>query len=181
MKRILFILTISLMGMQQLYAQEIYVCRQVHVSFFSSAPVEDIQAATEKGVSALNSHTREIYFKIPIRSFDFPNGMMQEHFNENFLESAKYPYSTFKGKIISPVDLTKNGSYNATVEGNLSIHGITKKYKESGTVVVKDGLIKVNADFKVRLADHSISIPTILFKKIAEVVTVELHAKYLPE
>lgn len=181
MKKTLFLWIISFAWIPTANAQNIYICKQVQVSFFSSAPIEDIEAATENGVSAMNRQTGEIYFKIPIRSFEFPNGLMQEHFNENFLESDKFPYSTFKGRVLSPAELTTNGRYDATVEGELSIHGITKPYRETGTIEVEDGQIRLRAKFKVRLADHRISIPKILFRNIAEVVTVSVAAKYFPE
>lgn len=159
----------------------VFVCKAVKVSFFSSAPIEDIAAHTEKGVSALNTQNKKIYFKIPIRSFEFQKSLMQEHFNENYMESDDYPYATFSGNIISDIDFSKEGSYPVEVDGDLSVHGVTKHYREKGKLVIGNGSIMVSAEFKVRLADHKIDIPEILFMNIAEVLSVKIDANYSPK
>lgn len=162
-------------------AQDVFVCRNAALSFFSSAPIEDIEAHTDKGVSALNVKTRAIYFKVPIRSFQFRKSLMQEHFNENFLESDQYPYAEFTGQVTGDADLTQPGTYPVTVEGKLTIHGVTKAYKENGTITVGDKRITAVSDFKVRVADHHIKIPTIVIRNIAEVVDVKVNAVYVPQ
>lgn len=163
------------------FAQDIYSCRNTTLSFFSATPMEDIDAVTNKGVSALNLKTGAIYFKVAINTFKFKKPLMEEHFNENYLESDKYPSAEFKGKIVDPnLDLRKDGTYNVTVEGTLSMHGVDKVYREKATIVVQDGKQTASAKFNVHLADHKIKIPTIVIKNIAEVIEVTVKAAYSP-
>lgn len=162
-------------------AQDIYVSRNAHISFYSSAPIEDIQAETNKAVSAINIKTGSVYFKVLIKSFQFEKQLMQSHFNSDYLESDKFPYAEFKGTISDMPDLSVDGSFPVTVEGRLSIHGVAKDYQNQGTIQVKDGQLITTCTFKVRLADHNISIPRLLFQNIAEVVDVKVNALSIPE
>ena len=178
MKRILLILGIVL-GTVNVFAQDIYSCRNASFSFFSSAPMEDIEAKTDKGVSAINLKTGAVYFKVPVNTFQFRKKLMQEHFNENYLETDKYPYAEFKGKVVEPAaDLGKDGTHDVTVEGILSLHGVDKTYREKGTITVQNGQVISNSKFNVKLADHKIKIPTLVIKNIAEVVEVTVKATY---
>jgi len=160
------------------FAQDVYSCRNTTMSFFSATPMEDIDATSSKGVSAINLKTGAIYFKVPVNSFKFKKQLMEEHFNENYLESDKYPNAEFKGKIVDNVDLHKDGTYNVTVEGTLNMHGVDKAYREKATVTVQDGKPTASSKFNVKLADHKIKIPTIVVKNIAEVVEVSVKAAY---
>lgn len=162
------------------WSQHLFVCRQVALSFFSEAPLEDISAKSDKGVSALNLNTRYIYFKVSIRSFEFRKRLMQQHFNENYLESDKYPLAEFKGNILEDIDPTKDGSFPVTVQGKLSIHGVVKDYTLTGYFHIRKGTILADAKFPVKLADHQIKIPRLVIRNIAEVVEVHVSAVYLP-
>lgn len=161
-------------------AQDIYVSRDAQISFFSSAPIEDISAKSEQAVSAINLTTRSIYFKVKITSFRFPNGLMQEHFNEDYLESDKYPYAEFTGTILGDADLHQPGTYPVTVQGDLNLHHVTRPYTIQGTLVVSAGGVTASSSFNVTLADHHIKIPTIVTRHIAETVKVSLAASYHP-
>lgn len=160
------------------FAQDVFMCRNTGLSFFSATPVEDIDAVSDKGTSAMNVKTGELYFKVAVNTFKFKKQLMEEHFNENYLESEKYPYAIFKGKLVSPPDLHKDGTYEVAVDGVLSLHGVDKPYKEKATIIVKDGKPSANAKFNVKLADHKIKIPTLVIKNIAEVVEVTVKAAY---
>lgn len=103
---------------------------------------------------------------------------MQEHFNENYMESDTYPVSEFKGKIIDPVDFSKPGTYNVAVKGNLQIHGVTKTYQTQAKITVTANAVTASTAFRVKLEDHKIKIPTIVIAKIAEVVDVKINAVY---
>lgn len=163
------------------FAQDIYSCRNTTLSLFSSTPMEDIDAVTNKGVSALNLKTGAVYFKVAINTFKFKKPLMEEHFNENYMESDKYPSAEFKGKILDTnVDLRKDGTYNVTVEGTLSMHGVDKVYREKATIIVQDGKQTASTKFNVHLADHKIKIPTIVIKNIAEDIAVTVKAAYSP-
>lgn len=159
-------------------AQNIYVCKNAQLSFFSSAPIEDIEAVTSRGVSAMNIKTGDIFVKVGIQSFQFKKSLMQEHFNEDYLESDKYPFAEFKGRVVTDPDFSKEGIYPVTVAGTLTIHNVPKDYSVPGIITVKNGQMTATADFKVRLADHNIKIPRLLTKNIAEVVDVKVSAVY---
>jgi polyisoprenoid-binding protein YceI len=161
-------------------AQEIYSCRNTRLSFFSSSPLEDIEAKTDKGASAINIKTKDVFFKVPISSFQFKKKLMQDHFNENYLESDKYPYAEFKGKINESPEFTKDGTYPVTVTGTLNIHGVDKTYTAKGNVTTRGTSITVTSEFNVRVADHGIKIPSLVIQNVAEVVAVTVNAIYTP-
>jgi polyisoprenoid-binding protein YceI len=160
-------------------AQDIYVSKDAVISFFSKTPLEDIDATTKTAVSALNIKTKAIYFKVEIKKFKFKKKLMQEHFNENYLESDKFPIAEFTGNLANQVDVSKDGNYNMDVIGKLTIHGVTKEYKTKALVIVKNGKIIAQAKLPVRLADHNIEIPTLVTKQIAEIVDITITATYI--
>jgi polyisoprenoid-binding protein YceI len=112
-----------------------------------------------------------------MKSFEFEKALMQEHFNENYVESAKFPDATFKGKVINinEINFTKNGKYKAFVEGDLKIHGVTKKVKQNGSIEVKDGKIIIIAKFPIILKDYNIKIPKAVINNIAENVDITVN------
>ncbi|SEA77964.1 YceI-like domain-containing protein [Pedobacter hartonius] len=180
MKRSLVILFCALASLSA-QAQNIFISKSASISFFASTPAEDVEAKSDKANSVIDTKTRNLIFKVSNTSFEFPKKLMQEHFNENYMESDKYPVSTFKGKITDAVDLTKDGTYNVTIDGSLDIHGVVKNYQTKATLVVSKGTINAKTEFKVKVADHQIKIPTIVFAKIAQVVDVHISAVYQPK
>ena len=159
-------------------AQEILVDKNGRITFFSSAILEDITATTNSVSSALNIKTNEIAFKVAIKSFEFRKRLMQEHFNENYMESDKYPHATFAGKINEEVDWGKDGTYEVTAAGNLDIHGVRKFYTTKATIEVKNGTVTAQTKFNVKLEDHNIKIPRVVVRNIAEVVEVTVSSTY---
>src|SRR5271165_413793 len=158
--------------------QDIYVCKNAKISLFSSAPIEDIKAQTQTGASVYNSATGELDFSVAIRSFQFEKSLMQEHFNSEYMESDKYPRATFKGKIQEHVDVTKDGTSQVTVAGDLTVHGITQKRTIPGMITVQNGVVSMASEFMVKCADHHIDIPSIVFHHIAESIKVNVSAIY---
>lgn len=163
----------------QLKAQ-VYKSSEGIVSFFSVAPIENIDATSNDIVSLINTSTNEIVFRVPISTFQFKKKKMQTDFNENFMESEKYPDAAYKGKINKKIDWAKNGTYKITSKGKLTIHGVENERTDTATVSIKNGKITMKGEFKVRVADHNIKIPKLLFEKIAEVVTVKFNMSYSP-
>lgn len=160
-------------------AQQILICNNANVAFFSSTVMEDIEGKSAVGGSVIDTKSGNIIFKVKNTSFQFKKKLMQEHFNENYMESEKYPVSEFKGTIKDPINLTADGTYKVNIEGNLNIHGISKAYKTQADLVVSKGTLNAKAVFKVKIADHGIEIPTLVFKNIAEYVEVRIQATYL--
>lgn len=159
-------------------AQDILIDKESRISFFSKAPLENISAVTQKASSALDTKRCEIAFKVPVKSFEFKKQLMQEHFNENYLESDRFPYATFSGKIKEGVAWDRDGTYPVTAVGNLEIHGVKKIYTTEAIIEVKGALITASAKFRVKVADHDIKIPRVVIKNIAEVVDVTVSSTY---
>lgn len=148
------------------------------ISFYSDAPLEKIQAVNKEGKSVLNLASGEIAFVISIRGFHFEKPLMEEHFNENYLESDKYKTATFKAKIDGEIDVRKDGVYDAAATGKMNIHGVEKDYTIPGKVTVNGGKISIDSKFNVSIADHKIEIPQLVIQNIAEVVEVTVHFDY---
>ena len=142
------------------------------VSFFSKTPALDIEALNKKAGAIINASTRDLAIQMKIHDFQFPNQLMQEHFNENYLESERYPTAKFAGKIQEEIDFGKPGTYPVTAAGNLTIHGVTKPVTVKGSIVASATEMKVTFTFTVRTEDYKIEVPTLVFNKIAEVIEV---------
>ncbi len=154
-------------------AQKIYSTQKGKLSFYSKTPVEDISADNDKVSAAINLDSREIAVSADMKKFEFPNKLMQEHFNENYMESDKYPKAFFKGKLEEDIDLTKAGKQPVTVNGKLKMHGVEKDCMLKGTMESKDGQLLIETAFDVMLVDYNIKIPTAVFMKIAEKIAVK--------
>ncbi|MFW5762272.1 MAG: YceI family protein [Cyclobacteriaceae bacterium] len=166
------------------YAQDSdkLVSSKSHIKFFSTTPAEDIEANNTAAVSTINKSTGDVVFSVPMQGFEFDKSLMQKHFNnDKFLDTQTHPKAKLKGKItnLDEIDFSNNGTYDANVEGELTIKGKTNPVKEKGTVTIKDGQIKVYSQFDVTLADYGI-----VFKKgkpasnIAETVEVTVNTAY---
>lgn len=144
------------------------------ITFFSDATLEDIKAENKKVVSLFNSSTGAIAFSVPIVEFQFEKSLMQEHFNEKYLESEKYPKASFQG-MISDFKMDTTGEQKVQATGKLTIHGVTKEISVPGTFQNKDGKVLMAAKFIVRLEDYKVEIPQLMWQNIAEEVEVSLN------
>lgn len=144
--------------------------------------MEVIRASSQKLNGLINADTRKFAFAVPITSFDGFNGALQkEHFNENYMESDRYPLASFSGKIIEEVDLTASGNYSVRAKGNLSLHGVELDRIIRVILVVKGNTIEVASTFTVQLADHNIRIPKIVHEKVASEISVSIQAELLKQ
>jgi hypothetical protein len=150
------------------------------VTFFSKSPLEDIEAKNTNIVAIMNQKTSDLQIQVVIKGFVFKSALMQEHFNENYMESDKYPVSTFKGKINEPVDYSKDGITKVTTSGKMDMHGVSKEITISGTITVKGGNVTLDARFPVKLEDYNIKVPSLYVKNIAEVIDVTINTNLLP-
>ncbi len=154
------------------------------ISFYSRAKaMEKVEADNNEVSSILNTQTGEMVFAVLIKGFHFASALMEEHFNENYLESGKFPKATFKGKItnLAAVNFSKDGAYPVTVEGDMTLHGVTKKVTTQGSVTVKAGKVNSFSKFSVKLKDYNISIPSLVADKISEDIDVTVDCKYEPK
>jgi hypothetical protein len=176
--KIISIILLAWMSAFNQAGQGLYVCKNAQISLYSEAPIENIEAKSQKGTSVYNAATGDLAFSLPINSFVFPKSLMQEHFNENYMESDKYPQASFKGKIQEQVDISKDGNYPVTATGVLNVHGVSQNRSIKGTIAVKGGIITMTSEFMVKCADHKIAIPTIVFHNIAESIRIQVSATY---
>ncbi|NUQ24506.1 MAG: YceI family protein [Saprospiraceae bacterium] len=157
-----------------------YFTRDGKISFFSDTPLEKIEAHNSKATSVLDASNGNLEFAVLIKAFQFEKALMQEHFNENYMESSKFPKSSFKGKVtnIKDINLKKDGEYNATVKGQLTIHGVTKDVETTGKFVVAGGKISAKSAFNVAVADYNITIPAVVRDNIAKTVKIAVDIKF---
>ncbi len=178
MKNLALFTLVTLITIFNVNAQQLYTTNTGVVSFFSSTPMEDINAVNKKVTSILNSTTNDIAFQMQIIQFKFPNSLMEEHFNENYLETTKFPKASFQGKINEVLDYSKDGVYKVTATGKFTIHGVTQLKNVQGTLTIAKGNLKIDCVFDVALADYKIEVPTIVFNKIAENIKVTVATNY---
>jgi polyisoprenoid-binding protein YceI len=157
---------------------QLYMTNTGEVSFFSKTPMEDIDAINKSVSSIINTATNEVAVQMRITNFVFPNKLMQEHFNENYLESEKFPSATFKGKIKESVNLTVPGTYAIEALGSATIHGVTRPIELKGSIVSTGNNLSLSCQFEIKLVDYQIKIPKIVFAKIAEVIKVSSKLNY---
>ncbi|MBO3697132.1 YceI family protein [Roseivirga sp. E12] len=162
--------------------QDRYLTRTGHIKFFSHAPLEDIEAHNNKVLSIVDLAKGQVAVDMLIKAFEFEKKLMQEHFNENYMESDKHPKSTFKGTFEVPQELKAmiDGTYVVDVKGDLSVHGVTKPLNTKATLKVSGGKLSGDLVFKVKVKDHEIKIPKVVVRNIADEVEVTATFEFEP-
>lgn len=161
-----------------LSAQKMF-SRSANVNFDATnkSSVEDIKAKTSTGTIVVDAATGNVEAAVLMKSFQFEKALMGEHFNENYVESSKYPKAVFKGKLADPsaVKFTKDGTYKINVAGNLTMHGKTKAVTAPTVFTVKDGKVSAQTDFTVALEDFDIAVPSLVADKVAKDVKITFN------
>ena len=159
---------------------QIYFTRNGQISFFSKAPIENITAYNNEVTSFLDTQKRELAFVVLIKSFKFQKALMEEHFNENYMESNTFPKANFKGNLLDAdnIDFSKDGTYHVTVKGDLTIHGVTRNLEAPCNITISNGVINASSKFKLKVKDFNIKIPSAVINNIAETVDVSVSCKY---
>ena len=178
--KIIIVLLVILDGINNTSYSQVYFTKNGRISFYSKAPVEDISADNNQVISLLNTQNGGLQFSVLSNAFHFPKAMMEQHFNSDYMESDKYPSSTFKGTVtdISKVDVSKEGTYNVNVTGSLTIHGVSKNVTTPGMIIIKDGKISGSSTFKILLKDYNIKIPAIVKNNISESIGITVSCSY---
>lgn len=178
----LFSLTLLLLsGSLLTFAQDdkyadTYACQKGMVHFFSATAMENIDATTNSAICVLNTKTKKVFCKLKQSSFTFKDKLMREHFNENYMESDKFPVAQLDMVIVEDIDFTKDGTYDITLKGTLEMHGVKKEREIKGKLIIKNGQpVSATAEFMVKLADHGIKIPSIVGANIAEDVKTNVE------
>ena len=179
-KKNLIILLITILFTSNIHAQT-YITRNGKITFTSNAPIEKIQAVNNEVTSIFDSKKGELGFVVLIKGFKFKKALMEEHFNENYMESNAFPKANFKGEIadIKKVIFDKEGSYPVTIKGNLTIHGVTKFIEVPGFIKVAGGNISAGSNFNIKIKDFKIKIPNTVVNNIAEIVELSVECKYV--
>jgi polyisoprenoid-binding protein YceI len=149
-----------------------------NITFSSDAPLELITAGSNELKGLIETEKKQFAFSVKVSSFKgFNSGFQKDHFNENYLESDKYPDATFSGKIIEDVDFTKNTIVTVRAKGILTVHGVPKERIIKSDMTIKNGSIFIKANFTVLLADHNIPIPKVVHEKLASEIKVEVNSE----
>ncbi len=159
-----------------------YFTREANIIFFSDTPLEKIKGTNNQAVSTIDISTGAMDFAVLMKAFEFDKALMQEHFNENYVESDKFPKATFKGAITNNADVkyTVDGEYPVTVTGKLTMHGVTKDVSAKGKVTVKAGQISTSSTFNILISDYNIAIPSVVKDKINNTVKIDVVSNYKP-
>lgn len=159
-----------------------YFTREGKISFYSETPVENIEAHNNKVLCIIDLSKGQVAVDMLIKSFEFKKKLMQEHFNENYMESDKFPKATYKGSFESPEKLKSltDGTYTLPVTGEISVHGVKQPLNKEIELVVNNGMILTAFDFEVKVADHNIKIPNLVIDNIAETIQVKVDLKLDP-
>jgi polyisoprenoid-binding protein YceI len=181
MKKLTFVF-IALFILVAVQAQERYFTKNGLIDFFSSTPMEDIKADNDKVAAFLNTETGDLQFAVLMKSFEFKKALMQEHFNENYVESDKFPKASFKGKILdySKSWLSEQGKKNVKVAGVLTIHGVSKDVAADGTLDIASGQVQAISKFIVKPEDYDITIPNAVRNNIATEIEVNVDVTLKP-
>lgn len=163
------------------FAQDIFQVKKGTIRFYSDAPQELINAESDNLKGVIDIKKKTFAFKIDMASFiGFNSPLQKEHFNENYIESAKYPDAVFQGKIIENIDLTKDGKYNVRAKGKMNIHGMAVERIIDAELQVKNEKITIHSVFVVPLLDHDIKIPRVVYDKLAMNINVSVDATLIP-
>ena len=166
----------------QTKAQNKWFTRTGEAKFFSSTKAENIDAVNNEVFSMVDLTKGEVAFQVLVTGFKFKKALMEEHFNENYMESTKFPKASFQGTIadLGKVNFKNNGAYQVNVTGNLTMHGVTNKVTLPATINVSGGKFVAASKFNVALADYKIKVPSLVSKQVSETVEVSINCAYEP-
>jgi hypothetical protein len=179
MKQMLIVIALFVLSLP-VFSQKRYFTKSGQINFAAGTAVEDIDGINKAATSVFDAMSGQIEFAVLVKGFEFKRALMQEHFNENYMESNKFPKSVFKGKIVNidKVNFEKDGSYPVTVKGVLDMHGVKKEVETTGSLKVTGETVHSDATFTVLLADYKIAVPSLVKDKISQTVTIKVNCNY---
>ncbi|TAJ47337.1 MAG: YceI family protein [Chitinophagaceae bacterium] len=157
----------------QVKGQKVYT-KNGKVTFYSKAPLENIDAVNKSATAILFTKTGAIQVSVSIKGFEFEKALMQEHFNENYLESDKYPRAVFSGNVQQneKINYSNDGMYMVTVKGSLMIHNVSRDIEAQGKIIIVNSIPRLIAEFNVSLEVYNITIPALVANKISKTVKI---------
>ena len=180
MKKIIAVICLAIVGHSAAFSQ-LYTTRTGFASFFSSTPLEDIKAENNQVYAVIDAGKKNLAFAMLAKGFIFQRELMQEHFNENYVESDKYPKATFTGTYTGDVSLNKDGVYPIKILGSLTLHNVSKQIEAPGTLEVKGGKLLGKSDFVLRPEDFNMKIPSVVRDKIGKEFKVHIVVECTPK
>jgi len=180
MKKIISVCSLIFFSTATVCSQN-YITRNGNISIYSHTPLEDVKAQNNEAVSVLNATTGDLEFKVAVKSFHFVKTAMESHFNDDdYMASDKYPKAGFKGKItnISAVNFSKDGTYNVTASGDLTVRDVTKPVTATGTVTVSNGKVTVASVFTIKRKEYNVIGESFVQNKISEDIQITVNCQY---
>ena len=163
-------------------AQDKYLTRnaKVHFDATTSTSPEKIESVNNQVISIFNTQTGQYEFSMQMQSFEFEKALMKDHFNENYVETTKFPKAVFKGAIqdVAKVNFAKDGKYAVVVKGTMDMHGVKKEISANGTLTISGGKVIASSTFKLLLSDFNVEVPKLVSDKIAKEATITVDAAY---
>lgn len=179
----LFVTILAVITVTSCFGQK-YFTKSGKVNFDATSPSspERVEAMNRSAICVIDTKTGAIQFTMLMKGFEFERALMEEHFNENYVESNKFPKAEFKGKIKDNDDISyaKDGTYKAKVKGDITIHGETKEVEAEGKLVVLNGKISADAEFTVKLSDFKVSIPGLVADKVSKTARITVSCSLEP-
>jgi len=165
-------------------AQDKYFTKNetITIDATTDASLETVRAVNRTARAVLDTKSGNLLFVVYMKGFEFQKALMQEHFNENYVESDKYPKAEFKGQVLNmgSVYISKDGTYNVDVKGTLNMHGKTNPVETKGTLQVKNGKVVANSNFNIVLKDYDISIPGLVSDKVSKTAKITIDCSLDP-
>ena len=182
MKKILLVPILLLSIASTLFAQDKFFTKKGKVYFNATAKLEKVEATNRSTIAVIDSKTGNIQFSVMLKAFEFEKALMQEHFNENYVESDKFPKSEFIGQLTNnaSINYTKDGTYPTKAKGKLTLHGVTKDVEADGKIIVQGGKVSLNADFVILLSDFKVEIPGLVKENISNNTKISVDCQMEP-
>jgi len=182
MKKAFQIIAAGILSVASLKAQDKFFTKNGRIAFISKSSLETIDANHKSATCVLDAKTGNLQFAVLMKGFEFEKALMQEHFNENYVESHKYPKAEFRGQVVNNNDInySKDGTYSAKVKGTLTMHGESKEVETIGNVVVKAGKIQAVSEFTILLSDYKIEIPKVVKDNVSNTVKITVDCSLEP-
>jgi len=180
MKKLCFS-SLLLLSVLAVSAQQKLITQSGKITFDAGTGLEDIIAVNKGVTAAINPKSGKMQFKLDITGFEFKRQLMQDHFNENYMESEKYPNASFSGNItnIDKVNFAKDGKYNVQVKGTLEIHGVKNEVEADGSITVKGKEVNSQSEFTIKLDDYKINVPGVVKDKLSKTVKINVDCDYM--
>lgn len=179
----LLVTTLTVFVVMTGYGQKFYTKNaQINFDATTSSSPEKVEGINRSGTCVVDTKSGNMQFAVLMKAFAFEKALMEEHFNENYMESDKFPKAEFKGEIKDNDDInySKDGTYKVKVKGKLTMHGVSNDVDAEAKIIIQNGKISAMADFNVKLSDYNVSIPGLVADKVSKTVKISVSCSLEP-